>query len=92
MGNVPSWRLAAACDGDNAVFFFAPSHFERKPEKDLREGAARAICGGCPVQSDCLDYAIRNAEQHGIWGGMNELQRSHLRRRLARQAAGAGAA
>ena len=24
-----SWRSAASCRGDNAVYFFAPSHFER---------------------------------------------------------------
>jgi hypothetical protein len=25
-----TWRSRAECRGDNAVYFFAPSHFERK--------------------------------------------------------------
>ena len=25
-----TWRAAAECRGENAVYFFAPSHFERK--------------------------------------------------------------
>ncbi|MDP9407499.1 MAG: WhiB family transcriptional regulator [Actinomycetota bacterium] len=77
----PTWRASAACHGVDAEHFFPPSHFERKPEKDLREGAARALCARCPVRQECLDYALLVEEPHGIWGGMNELER----RRLLRQ-------
>lgn len=81
----PSWRASAACHGVDAEHFFPPSHFERKPEKDQREGAARALCGRCPVRQQCLDYALLVEEPHGIWGGLNELER----RRLLRQRAAA---
>jgi WhiB family redox-sensing transcriptional regulator len=77
----PSWRVQAQCRGDNAVHFFAPSHFERKPEKDLREGQARALCAACPVRDRCLDYALTQQEPHGIWGGLNELERRRLLRK-----------
>ena len=83
----PGWRADAACHGANAESFFPPSHFERKPEKDLREGAARALCGRCPVRQQCLDYALLVEEPHGIWGGLNELER----RRLIRQRQGRSA-
>lgn len=76
-----SWRVRAACRGDNAVHFFAPAHFERKPEKDAREGQARALCRGCAVRQECLDYALEVQEPHGIWGGLNELERRRLLRR-----------
>ncbi len=76
-----SWRARAECRGDNAVYFFAPNHFERKPEKDVREGNARALCRRCRVQEDCLDYALTVGEPHGIWGGLNELERKRLLRR-----------
>ncbi len=79
----PDWRSRANCCGTNAVYFFAPSHFERKPEKDLREAQARALCAACPVRGECLSYALRAGESHGIWGGMNELQRARLRRRVS---------
>lgn len=76
-----SWRVLAACRGDNAVHFFAPSHNECKPEKDAREGKARALCRVCPVLDDCLEYALAVHEPHGIWGGLNELERRRLLRR-----------
>ena len=82
-----SWRSRAGCRGDNAVYFFAPSHFERKPEKDLREGMARSLCRSCIVRQECLDYSIEVEENHGIWGGLNELERKRiLRRRRAESA------
>jgi WhiB family redox-sensing transcriptional regulator len=55
--------------------FFPPAHFERKDEKLDRERRAKAICGTCCVRKDCLEYALRIREPHGIWGGLNELER-----------------
>ncbi len=72
------WRDAALCHGDLASYFFPPHHFERKPEKDFREGMARSLCRRCPVQQDCLNYSIQVEESHGIWGGLNELERKQL--------------
>lgn len=81
MQNEPTWRASARCQGDNAGYFFAPNHFERKEEKALREGTARALCRACTVREECLDYALTVEEPHGIWGGMNELERRRLLRR-----------
>lgn len=75
------WRMAAACRTASAVHFFAPPHFERKPEKDAREGAARALCRSCPVRLQCLEYSLAVQERHGIWGGLNELERRRLLRK-----------
>ncbi len=36
---------------------------------------AKAICAQCSVTGPCLEMAIRIREQHGIWGGLNELER-----------------
>ena len=82
----PSWRVDAQCRQKNAVYFFPPAHFERKGEKDSREGAARALCGACKVREQCLDYALTAREPHGIWGGLNELERRRLLRKLAAEA------
>jgi len=78
-----TWRVDAQCRQKNAVHFFAPAHFERKQEKDARESAARALCGTCRVQTACLEYALRVQEPHGIWGGLNELERRRLLRKRA---------
>jgi len=73
-----AWQVKAACRGPQAVVFSPPSHFERKDEKTEREGRAKAICVTCPVSQSCLDYAVQIKEPHGIWGGLNELERKQL--------------
>jgi WhiB family redox-sensing transcriptional regulator len=81
------WRAGAECQSDNATYFYAPSHFERKPEKDLREGIARALCRRCKVREQCLNYSLTVSESHGIWGGLNELERKRLLRSMKAQSA-----
>jgi WhiB family redox-sensing transcriptional regulator len=58
--------------------FYPPNQFERKDEKLEREVRAKAICATCSVKKDCLEYAITIREQHGIWGGLNEVERKQL--------------
>ena len=77
------WQARAACRGPQAVVFFPPSHAERKDERILRERSAKGICRSCGVRQDCLDYALRIREPHGIWGGLNEAERKQLLERLA---------
>jgi WhiB family transcriptional regulator, redox-sensing transcriptional regulator len=77
------WQTKAACRGPQAAAFFPPSHAERKDEKIAREARAKAICAECHVRRDCLEYAIRIREPHGIWGGMNEVERKQVLERRA---------
>jgi WhiB family redox-sensing transcriptional regulator len=46
---------------------------------------ARRICATCPVKDDCLEYALRNRIDHGVWGGCSERERRRIlkRRRVA---------
>jgi WhiB family redox-sensing transcriptional regulator len=80
------WQYEAACRGEDSELFFAPNYFEKKEEKEAREAQAKAICARCPVRSDCLDYSLRNREPHGIWGGLNELERKAILRDRDRRA------
>ncbi len=72
------WQLLAACRGPHASVFFPPSHTEKRNEKRQRESKAKGICATCPVRQNCLEYALKVGEQHGIWGGLNEIERRHL--------------
>ena len=47
---------------------------------------AKAICVRCPVLEECREYALEVGETHGIWGGLNEMERRALLRQRARQA------
>ncbi len=73
------WRQLAACRGPHhASVFFPPTRTERREEKREREKRAKAICNDCVVHVDCLEYALHIREQHGIWGGLNELERREI--------------
>lgn len=41
---------------------------------------AKALCKMCPVKTLCLEYAILNDEQHGIWGGLSTQDRRKLKK------------
>jgi WhiB family transcriptional regulator, redox-sensing transcriptional regulator len=77
------WHLRAACRGPQAEVFFPPTGSERKEERLDRERTAKAICRTCMVRVPCLDYAVSIREPHGIWGGMNEVERRDLIERRA---------
>jgi WhiB family redox-sensing transcriptional regulator len=78
---VDEWQRFAACRGPYAEMFFPPSAPERKDEKALREMNAKAICEGCQVRDECLGYALEIKEPHGIWGGLNEIERRDVMER-----------
>ncbi len=40
--------------------------------------AAKAVCAGCPVRDECLDYALASRQRFGVWGGMSEQERRRL--------------
>ena len=66
------WADQAACRGEIDLFF-APTrpHYETPDARVDRIGQAVATCYRCPVRLQCLDFAVTNDEQHGIWGGEN---------------------
>jgi WhiB family transcriptional regulator, redox-sensing transcriptional regulator len=84
--DTPGWQFRAACRGEDAALFFGPSHFERREQKEVREAQAKLICTRCPVRIECLDYAISIREPHGVWGGLNEIERRALIRERDRRA------
>jgi WhiB family redox-sensing transcriptional regulator len=75
------WLSSAACRGPEAAAFYPPSSFERKELRLQRERRAKAVCGQCAVRNECLDHALRTGEPHGIWGGLNEIERRDLHAR-----------
>ena len=58
------------------------------PNDGVGVEVARRICADCPVKASCLEYALRNGIDHGVWGGTSERERRRIarRRRLAAEA------
>lgn len=36
---------------------------------------AKSLCAECPIQRDCLEYAVEAKEEWGIWGGLTARER-----------------
>lgn len=55
------------------------------PEDSCLGNTAKKVCQECPVQVECLEYALVNNERYGIWGGRSPNERKKLlrQRRLA---------
>jgi WhiB family transcriptional regulator, redox-sensing transcriptional regulator len=83
-----SWQDRAACRGMDTLLFFGPDGEPRR-EREILEAKAKAVCASCPVQAQCLGYALGSSIKHGIWGGLNEEERARERRRRARRPAAA---
>ncbi|EIE97827.1 WhiB family transcriptional regulator [Saccharomonospora glauca] len=74
MTNSEWWHSAACRDEDPELFF---------PISDMGPGAqqtarAKAVCARCPVRDACLNHALENGLDHGIFGGLTEHERRAL--------------
>jgi WhiB family transcriptional regulator, redox-sensing transcriptional regulator len=78
MGMETEWQQDGSCRAADGLVFFPPAHFEHKPEREARESKAKAICAGCPVRVQCLDWALATREPHGVWGGCSESERKQI--------------
>jgi WhiB family redox-sensing transcriptional regulator len=69
------WQNDATCaQTDPGVFF---------PEVGESARVAKEICvGSCAVREQCLDFALNNNERFGVWGGLSELERRKLKKKL----------
>lgn len=70
-----AWQEDAKCATDefDVGDFFPPKH------RHVRK-TARELCEGCPVQAECLSFALTRGERFGIWGGLTERERRAVRR------------
>jgi WhiB family redox-sensing transcriptional regulator len=67
-----AWMDRANCLGCDPELFF--------PERGESVVEAKAVCAGCVVRADCLDFALATGEKVGIWGGLSERERRRVRR------------
>lgn len=68
-----NWMDQGNCVGVNPDLMFPG----RGQNNEMRE--AKAICAKCIVKDECLDYALEEGIQHGVWGGKSERERRRLR-------------
>lgn len=69
------WSRGACLSAEPELFF--PIAVTGPVRRQI--AAAKAVCAGCQVRSQCLSYALAAGPLHGIWGGMTEDERRGLR-------------
>ena len=73
------WRHLAACrDEDPALFF--PIGSSGPAMRQIKQ--AKAVCRGCPVTDERLNWALESGQDSGVWGGRSEKERRKIRRGL----------
>jgi WhiB family redox-sensing transcriptional regulator len=69
-----TWITRAACrDHPHPEWWY--------PRSGDTGARARAHCEVCPVRRECLERALADDYQSGIWGGMSEKERRKEKRR-----------
>lgn len=76
--NASAWRFLAACADYDPDLFFPIGSSGPALRQTQR---AKAVCAGCPVRVECLEWAQTTGQTHGVWGGLDEHQREELGRR-----------
>jgi WhiB family transcriptional regulator, redox-sensing transcriptional regulator len=72
-----AWMSGGNCRNYPPAVFF--------PSDGVGVDRARKICTDCPVLDRCLEYALEQRIEHGVWGGCSERERRRIlkRRRVA---------
>ena len=78
-----AWEQQANCLGVDPDLFF--------PERNASADDAKAVCTGCRVRQECLEFALAQSVQHGVWGGLTAPERRRLRAARRRRLALVGA-
>jgi len=78
-----AWMAAGNCRLYPPATFF--------PSDGVGVDKARKICAGCPVAVECLEYALEQRIDHGVWGGCSERDGWRCRRTDVRRRSGSSA-
>ena len=70
-----TWMARGNCADKPPSLFF--------PSDGVGVDVARKVCADCPVKAVCLEYALSNRIDHGVWGGTSERERRRLLRARA---------
>jgi WhiB family redox-sensing transcriptional regulator len=80
----------AACKGLDTADFYPEGHSPYDdndkvvPNNYKMLQRAKEVCNNCPVKIPCLEYAVKNGELFGIWGGTSARERAKLRKQYRR--------
>ena len=68
------WQRALCAEVDPELFFPRKGQY-------LEAQSAKRLCNRCELKPKCLEFALKDPELKGIWGGTTEQQRYKIRNR-----------
>ena len=71
-----SWMDKASCNEVEGDMWFAEA------TNFLATKYAKKVCGECRVKDECLQYALEERIDHGVWGGLTIQERRSLLRKV----------
>lgn len=71
--SLTAWMSTGNCRNYPPALFF--------PSDGVGVDRARKICVDCPVIEQCLEYALDERIEHGVWGGCSERERRRILKR-----------
>jgi WhiB family redox-sensing transcriptional regulator len=78
--NIPvDSEYATAWMSDGNCRNYPPATFF--PSDGVGVDRARKICHNCAVAEPCLEYALEQRIEHGVWGGCSERERRRILKR-----------
>lgn len=75
------WRTAAACRGTDLEMWFPISEDGTSPSDADAITRAKAVCSRCPSQPECLEWALVNRCNYGVFGGLTSPERARVIKR-----------
>lgn len=75
------WPSAPCYNNPTAHRIMFYQNGETRVFNDMAEEKAKAICGLCPITTECLDYALDTDQEYGVWGGTTQRERRAIARR-----------
>ena len=64
------WQDKGLCRNEDPEIFFV--------DPGASAAEAKAICKRCPIQPECLAWAIKMRERYGVYGGLTAKERENL--------------
>lgn len=74
------WTTLALCASHPEKRLWFPDDYH-----DAEAAIAVAICRVCPVNAECLDYALTTGQPEGVWGGTTPSERRRIARGVWRE-------
>lgn len=74
----PNWRVLGSC----ATKHYPDLWFESEATS---HAAAKLVCQNCEIRKECLEYAMEEKINYGMWGGLTERERRRLKKERHRR-------